>query len=284
MDASSPIPTGLARVHTHEEVSLITHTSTLVRSHMSSPHFDASHDFAHVQRVLALASHILEVERFVPGSRYDRSTVQLAALLHDVDDRKYAVAAAAADDGASRGGDDRGGGKATARKMLLELECPAILAYNVQAVVDCVSYSKECSDPRRVRDTLRSHPELAIVQDADRLDALGAVGIARAFTYGGARDNARGLEGTLQHFDEKLLGLQGMMKTQEGKRLAGIRTERLKQFKEWWDDETKPTVHREVQEKHYPFRSNAYIMALIFIGTGLLLSLIVPVGPFFRHL
>ncbi|KAL8905655.1 MAG: hypothetical protein Q9207_002501 [Kuettlingeria erythrocarpa] len=253
---------------------------------MSSPHFDASHDFAHIQRVLALATHILDVERFVPGSRYDKSTVQLAALLHDVDDRKYAaVAAAAVEEGANRGDDnDDGGGKVTARKMLLELECPAILAYNVQAVVDCVSYSKECSDPRRVRDTLRTHPELAIVQDADRLDALGAVGIARAFTYGGAKDSSRGLEGTLQHFNEKLLGLESMMKTQEGKRLAGIRTERLNQFREWWDDETKSPLHREVQEKHYPLPSNVYVLALIFMGTGLLLSLIAPVEPIFRHL
>ncbi|KAL8749560.1 MAG: hypothetical protein Q9184_006761 [Pyrenodesmia sp. 2 TL-2023] len=267
MDSSSPIPTGLARVQTHGEVEIIAHASAAVEKYMSQRRFDASHDFAHVKRVLALAEHILEVERFSPGSLYDRSTVQLAALLHDVDDRKYAAAPAA-------GAKQTDGEKLVAQRMLLDLDCPALLAYNVQAVVDCVSYTKERSDPQLVKDALRSHPELAIVQDADRLDALGAVGIARAFTYGGAKVNSRGLEGTLQHFEGKLLGLESMMKTQEGKRLASIRTERLEIFKKWWEDERNPTLHREVQARHNNALPNACIMCLIIMGTSLLLSYI----------
>ncbi|KAL8916581.1 MAG: hypothetical protein Q9208_008421 [Pyrenodesmia sp. 3 TL-2023] len=276
MDPSSPIPTGLARVQTLEEVEIIARTSAAVEKYMSHPRFDASHDFAHVQRVLTLAEHILEVERFNPGSLFDKSTVQLAALLHDVDDRKYAAAVA---DGAKQ----TDGEKTTARRMLLELDCPALLTYNVQAVVGCVSYTKERSDPEMVQTTLRSHPELAVVQDADRLDALGAVGIARAFTYGGAKDNSRGLDGTLQHFDEKLLGLESMMKTQEGKRLASIRTQRLKIFKEWWEDETKPTIHREADASNNIMPFNACILCLAVMAAGLLLSYVTRSGPTLRH-
>lgn len=276
MDPSSHIPTRLARVQTHEEVDIIERTSAAVQKYMAHPRFDASHDFAHVQRVLALAEHILDKERLSPGSLYDRSTVQLAALLHDAGDPKYAAAP-------SVGAKQNDGEKAAARKMLLDLDCPAHLAYNVQTVVDCVSYTKERSDPQLVKDTLRNHPELAIVQDADRLDALGAIGITRAFTYAGAKDNSRGLEGTLQHFDEKLLGLESMMKTQEGKRLASIRTERLKIFKEWWEDETNPTLHREVQGRQNPPTFNACIMCLFVMGTGLSLSYIIRSGPTFQH-
>lgn len=74
------------------------------------------------------------------------------------------------------------------------------------------------------------------MQDADRLDALGAVGIGRAFTFGGARGN-RGMRGTVDHFQEKLERLEGMMKTDEGRRMARERTRRVKLFRDWWEEE-----------------------------------------------
>ncbi len=80
---------------------------------------------------------------------------------------------------------------------------------------------------------------VAIVQDADRLDAIGAVGIARTFAFGGAKD--RPMEDTIQHFDDKLLRLESMMKTETGKVLARERTEKLQRFKEWWGEETAVT-------------------------------------------
>ena len=86
-----------------------------------------------------------------------------------------------------------------------------------------------------MRGVLLQHPELAIVQDADRLDAIGAVGIGRTFSYGATR--GKGMEETLRHFEEKLEKLQGMMKTAEGKRLARVRAERLRVFRGWWVDE-----------------------------------------------
>ncbi|KAI4139010.1 MAG: hypothetical protein L6R39_006507 [Caloplaca ligustica] len=232
MDPCSPPSAGQSGEQTpHEKTLLVERTTTAVKEYMSQPHFDASHDFAHVRRVLALTEHILQVEgRADPIVEYDATAARLAALLHDVDDRKYTEPK---NDSFPSGTKIIG-----AARMLLDLGCSAILALDVQAIIDCVSYTRESKDPQLVQETLRTHPELAIVQDADRLDALGAVGIARAFVYGAAKDRERGLEGTLIHFDEKLLGLEGLMKTREGKRLAKIRTERLKQFKEWWKDET----------------------------------------------
>ena len=81
-------------------------------------------------------------------------------------------------------------------------------------------------------------PELAIVQDADRLDALGAVGIGRAFIYGGARPAPdEGIEKAVHHFGEKLLRLEALMKTESGRTMARVRTARVRAFVEWWKDE-----------------------------------------------
>ncbi|KAL8839764.1 MAG: hypothetical protein Q9170_001635 [Blastenia crenularia] len=210
-------------MHDWEEL-LLKRTKAAVEAYMSQPQFDASHDFAHVERVVALSQHIMTVEsRTNPKTSYDAMLVLLAALVHDVDDHKYT---------------DSLGGARRAEQMLLDLGSPPHLASEIQCITRCISYTKERSDPQMIRNTLQRLPELAVVQDADRLDALGAVGIARAFTYGGATQNARGLDGTILHFDEKLLNLEKTMKTQEGKRLARARTERLQKFKEWWKDET----------------------------------------------
>ncbi|KAI4150244.1 MAG: hypothetical protein LQ341_001127 [Variospora aurantia] len=224
-----------------EETALVERTKRAVRAYMSSqPQFDASHDYAHLQRVLSMAEHILEVvERTLdpPARGYDHTAIRLAALLHDVDDRKYLGPSSSNDSSQKIEEEETPGG--VAKQMLLDLGCSSALASKVQDIVSCVSYTTERNDPQLVQDILQIHPELAVVQDADRLDAIGAVGIARAFTYGGAKDRKGGLEATLLHFDEKLLGLENLMKTQEGNRLAKIRSCRLEHFKQWWEDETK---------------------------------------------
>ena len=74
------------------------------------------------------------------------------------------------------------------------------------------------------------------MQDADRLDAIGAVGIGRMFTYGGARTE-RSMGGTVAHLDEKLVRLEGMMKTAVGREVARERGERLRVFRGWWVEE-----------------------------------------------
>lgn len=63
-----------------------------------------------------------------------------------------------------------------------------------------------------MKAVMDQHPELAIVQDADRLDAIGAVGIGRTFTYNGAKQSDEGMQGVLKHFTDKLERLEQMMK------------------------------------------------------------------------
>lgn len=214
--------------------SLIRQTHAYVQDYMSpSSRFDASHDYEHVLRVLALCGRILHVERGrVPEVFYDDTVVTLSALLHDVDDRKYPPSFSSPSCSASLSFSPS---NPTPFSILTSLSCPTQLARTVQTVVSALSYSTETQHPALIQRTLSLHPELAIVQDADRLDALGAVGIARAFTFGGVR--GRALESTVAHFEEKLDRLEGMMKTCEGRRLASERSERLRVWKGWWREE-----------------------------------------------
>ncbi|MCJ1415347.1 hypothetical protein MMC32_001679 [Xylographa parallela] len=210
--------------------ALITRVKAFVKTYMAQPQYDASHDYNHIQRVLALAEHILSVEQTAnPSVPYDPTIVTLAALLHDVGDHKYQPTIMLPSDDPNT----------LVKATLIDLGAPLFQARYVQTIVKSVSYSHEIRDPARVRGVLLQHPELAIVQDADRLDALGAVGIARTFTYTGAKGKRTddGMQETIRHFEDKLERLVGMMKTAEGKRLATKRTQRLKVFKEWWEEE-----------------------------------------------
>ncbi|KAK5987076.1 hypothetical protein PT974_11194 [Cladobotryum mycophilum] len=181
-------------------------------------HYDPSHDFNHIRRVLHNA---LAIQAQTPGT--NREIVRLAALLHDVGDRKYV-----------KPGQD---GERLVCEVLLELGAPPALAEKIQAICLGVSYNGEVKDPARVRALIGEHPELAVVQDADRLDAIGAVGIGRVFTFGGAR--GRSLGNSMEHFDYKLVKLEAHMKTDAGRVMAKERTERLMLMQEWWRLETE---------------------------------------------
>ncbi|KAI1819441.1 hydrolase [Xylaria intraflava] len=195
--------------------SLIAKVTDYVKAYMVN--YDASHDFTHIRRVVHLAR---QIQASTPGT--SRDVVVLAALLHDVGDKKYL-----------KPGED---GSRLVHDLLVSLGASAALANKVQAICLGVSYSGEVKDPARVAALIKEYPELAVVQDADRLDAIGAVGIGRTFAYGGAR--GRPLEETMTHFDEKLLLLEGLIKTDVGRKLAKERTERLRLMRQWWVDET----------------------------------------------
>ena len=135
----------------------------------------------------------------------DETIVMLAALLHDADDHKLFHTE----------------NNANARAFLKSLEIPDKTIETVCEAINSVSFSQnKGSVPRTL--------EGQIVQDADRLDAIGAVGIARTFAYGG--EHGRSMEETVQHFYDKLLLLKEEMNTEEAKALAEKRHAFMEEF------------------------------------------------------
>ncbi|KAI9872636.1 MAG: hypothetical protein M1830_001390 [Pleopsidium flavum] len=207
---------------------LILATKSFVREYMNQ--FDSSHDYQHILRVLSLANQIAARERSLhPDICYDAEVVTLASLLHDVGDKKYLK-------------QDEVSGQMVERFLTLH-GADAGLARRVQLIVTHMSYSTEIKDPAKVQEVLSEQPELAVVQDADRLDALGAIGVGRCFIFAGAKRQEDGMIGAITHFGEKLERLEDMMKTGTGKELAAVRTQRLKTFRSWWDEEAMITKH-----------------------------------------
>ena len=202
--------------------SLIDRVTSYVKEFMDN--FDPSHDYKHIQRVLELAK-IIEARENSSGSaiHYNSDIITLASLLHDVGDHKYLSV-----------GED---GETMVERLLLRLKADAALALEVQAIVNHVSYSKEVKDPAKVQAFLTKHPELAIVQDADRLDAIGAFGIARFFVYHAQKGDT--LDAAMTSFPERLENLEKMMKTRTGREMAAVRTRRVKEFRSWFEKEAE---------------------------------------------
>lgn len=165
----------------------------------------------------------------------DLEIIKLAALLHDIADWKFTD-------------DEMKGGK-VARKWLKKNDVSKDIIEHVSRIVDTISYKGGTNPPMKYLEGM-------IVQDADRLDAMGAIGIARAFAYGGFKNRAiynpnnkptlfknakdyKNNNGTsINHFYEKLLLLKDMMNTEAGKKMAlkrhKILEDYLKEFyKEW---------------------------------------------------
>ncbi|KAK4153905.1 hypothetical protein C8A00DRAFT_43221 [Chaetomidium leptoderma] len=209
---------------TFQDDPLIQSITTHVKAYMQN--YDASHSWDHIERVVSLAHHIYAHSDPAFQSTLDLRTIHMAALLHDVGDRKYL-----------NPNNNNPEDTHPIITLLLTLpSCPAELATKIQTICSGVSYSSEIKDPARVTALIAAYPELAVVQDADRLDAIGAVGIGRMFTYGGAKTE-RSMAGTMGHLDEKLVGLEGMMKTVVGREVARVRGERLRVFRGWWVEE-----------------------------------------------
>jgi len=186
---------------------------------------EGGHDWFHIERVYKNALLIAESEKC------DLEIVQLGALLHDIADSKF-------HDG------DESIGPRTARTFLEAEKVEPTIIDHVIAIIENISF-KGGNVERQF-----SSIELDIVQDADRLDAIGAIGIARTFNYGGfknralynpeiapnlnmTKDEYKNNEApTINHFYEKLLLLKDKMNTQTGKQIAQDRHRYMEDFLE----------------------------------------------------
>jgi uncharacterized protein len=192
---------------------------------------EGGHDWWHIHRVWLNAHRIAENENA------DMLVVELAALLHDIADSKF------------HNGDEEIG-PATAGEFLQELGIDEHIIVHVQQIIRNISF-KAGFDNKAFHSK-----ELDIVQDADRLDAIGAIGIARAFSYGGFKGReiynpeiAPNLNMTkeeyknsaapsINHFYEKLLLLKDKMNTETGKAMAGQRHQFMEMYLQQFFDET----------------------------------------------
>lgn len=203
-------------------VTLIKKTKAYVQKRMSGE--ASGHDWFHVERVAKLALYIAEEEGEV-----DLVLIELAALLHDLGDYKVA-------------------GQATEEEVLekacIELKIPVALKQEIKEIILNQSFSKNIEK----KQTLSLEGQ--IVQDADRLDALGAIGIARAFAYGGKKGREiynphkkplqfttmeayRNTPGpTVNHFYEKLFLLKPLLNTKASQKIAAKRERFMKKFLE----------------------------------------------------
>lgn len=196
---------------------------------------EAGHDWWHVHRVYNNAKLILESEEA------DRLVVELAVLLHDIADSKF-----------NNGDEEIGPQKAGL--FLKSIQVKESTIEHVQQIIRNMSF-------RTGLGTINFHShELEIVQDADRLDAIGAIGIARAFTFGGfknreiynpeippslnmSKEEYKNSNGpSINHFYEKLLLLKDQMNTETGRKIAYERHSfmetYLEQFKSEWNGES----------------------------------------------
>lgn len=222
MAASIPVPNVPIR---NEHSALFKSINAFVHKYMSSASHDNSHDYYHILRVVSNANIVLSGEQKANrASNLDTSALFLAALLHDVGDYKYAKP------------DEDVENQVFA--LLRERGASEELAIKVQTIVKHVGYTNEIKNPQSVIDVLAKYPELAIVQDADRLDAIGAVGVARCFAFGGARRHGQPMSVAIDHFDEKLYKLPNMMKTETGRAMAQSRKKILQDFAAQFNEET----------------------------------------------
>ena len=191
---------------------LIEATKAFVKKELANA--EGGHDWFHIERVYNNALLISK------GEIVNLEIVALGALLHDIADSKF------------HNGDDTVGPK-KARTFLQEYSVDSSIIEHVVAIIENISFSSNIGKT----DAFNSI-ELQVVQDADRLDALGAIGIARTFNYGGFKNRTlydpeikpnlnmtkaeykASTAPTINHFYEKLLLLKDTMNTKTGKQIA----------------------------------------------------------------
>lgn len=218
------------------EEKLIADTAAFVQSQLKDA--ESGHDWWHIQRVWTNTRLLLKAE--AEHSKQDALVCELAALLHDIADSKF------------HGGDEEIG-----PRMATEfLKSKGVAEHTRTHVENIIRHLSFHSSIGREESQKFHSRELDIVQDADRLDALGAVGIARAFHYGGyknrllydpeippvpdqSRENYKNSQApTINHFYEKLLLLKDRMNTAAARKIAEERHAFMEQYldqfyKEW---------------------------------------------------
>jgi uncharacterized protein len=207
---------------------IIQKTEQFVKTQLANA--EGGHDWWHIYRVWNLSKHIAEKEKV------DSLVIDLGALLHDIADAKF------------HGGNEEVGPQLS-REFLESLEIDEDTIEHIDKIIRNISFKNSKEQEFR-------SPELDIIQDADRLDAIGAIGIARAFNFGGFKNRPlydpdiepnlnlskseykKSLSPTVNHFYEKLFLLKDMMNTKTGSEMAEERHQFMQQFldrfyKEW---------------------------------------------------
>jgi uncharacterized protein len=215
------------------DLEIIEATKTFVQQQLTNA--EGGHDWFHILRVYNNAKLISENENV------DGFIVVLGALLHDIADSKF------------HDGDESVGPK-IAREFLFQHNVDSTVIEHIINIIENISFNKSLDKGKKFIS-----PELEVIQDADRLDAIGAIGIARCFNYGGYKNRSlfnpaikpnlkmtkeeykNSDSPTINHFYEKLLLLKDKMNTKTGKRIAAERHQfmelYLEQFYAEWDGE-----------------------------------------------
>lgn len=209
---------------------LIDNTINFVKATLANA--EGGHDWFHIERVYNNAMHIAK------GEPVDELVVALGALLHDIADSKFF------------NGDETVAPK-MATEFLISQNCDSAVIEHVVQIIKNISFK----GGNKAQEF--TSPELDVVQDADRLDAIGAIGIARTFNYGGFKNRKlydpeikpqldmtvdeykKSTSPTINHFYEKLLLLKDRMNTKTGKKIAEKRHAYmegfLEQFYQEWE-------------------------------------------------
>ena len=209
--------------------NLIENTVEFVKKKLEGA--EAGHDWFHIERVWKLSKKIAATEPC------NLEVVELAALLHDIADPKFL------------NGDETLALRVS-REFLESQNASENIIEQVLFIIRNISFKNRGEAPENLP------VELKIVQDADRIDAIGAIGIARTFNFGGFKNNLmydphiepklnmskeeykKSNGTTINHFYEKLLLLKDLMNTEKGKQIAGKRHDFMLKFldefyKEW---------------------------------------------------
>ncbi|MEX6626667.1 HD domain-containing protein [Tenacibaculum salmonis] len=204
------------------ENQIIENTIAFVKKTLAGA--EGGHDWFHIERVYKNALLIAKDENV------DVFIVSLGALLHDIADAKF------------YNGDETVGPK-MARKFLEYQKVKEVIIIHIENIINNISFKTSLSEGEKFTSS-----ELDVIQDADRLDAIGAVGIARCFNYGGFKNRAlydpeiapnlkmtkaeykNSTAPTINHFYEKLLLLKDKMNTKAGKRIAKDRHNYMQSF------------------------------------------------------